>query len=59
MNYFKGEDVPEMDMKLQALASDSKAKATTLFNESIDQLCHSTDDYKRLKNFLITSILTY
>ena len=54
MNYFKGEDVPEMDMKLQALASDSKAKATTLFNESIDQLCHSTDDYKRLKNFLIS-----
>jgi hypothetical protein len=42
-----------MDTKLQAIAEDSKAKATTLFNESIDQVCHSTDDYKRLKNFLI------
>lgn len=61
MKYYKNEasgmnpdiNMPEMDTKLKSTAEDSKAKSTTLFNESIDQLCHSTDDYKRLKNFLI------
>jgi len=53
MNYFKGESVPDLDTNLIATAEDSKAKATTLFTESIDQVAHTTDDYIRLKNFLI------
>ena len=53
MNYFKGESVPDLDTNLIATAEDSKAKATTLFSESIDQTAHTTEDYIRLKNFLI------
>lgn len=53
MKYFKGETVESLDANLIITAEDSKAKATTLFNESIDLVCHTTDDYKRLKNFLI------
>jgi len=53
MRYFKGETVSDLDTNLIILAEDSKAKATTLFSENIDLTCHMTDDYKRLKNFLI------
>jgi hypothetical protein len=53
MRYFKGDPVPNLDTNLIISAEDSKAKATTLFNENIDLACYSTEDYKRLRNFLI------
>jgi len=52
MKYFKGESVPNLDSNLIILAEDSKAKATQLFTENIDLNCFTSDDYKRLKNFL-------
>lgn len=53
MKYFKGEQVDDLDTNLIVQAEDSKAKSTTIFNENIDLACHASDDYKRLKNFLI------
>jgi len=53
MRYFRGDSVPNLDTNLIILAEDSKAKATTLFNENIDLACYATEDYKRLRNFLI------
>jgi len=52
MRYFKGKS-SNIDPNLIILGEDSKAKATILFNENIDLVCHTTEDYKRLKNFLI------
>lgn len=54
MKYFKtGSIESNLDQNLIIQAEDSKARTTTLFNENIDLTCYSTDDYKRLKNFLI------
>lgn len=59
MKYFKtGETTSvtgtsEIDSNLLISADDSKAKATDLFNDNIDLNCFATDDYKRLKNFMI------
>lgn len=53
MKYFKGKSTPELDTNLIIIAEDSKAKAATLFSESIDEDGHNSDDYQRLKNFLI------
>jgi hypothetical protein len=53
MRYFKGDSVPNLDTNLIILAEDSKAKTTTLFNDNIDLTCHTTEDYKRLKKFLV------
>ena len=53
MKYFKDQTVADLDPNLIMQAEDSKAKATTLFSENIDLDCFSSDDYKRLKNFLI------
>lgn len=53
MRYFSGEDVPTLDSNLIITAEDSKAKATTLFNDNIDLICYTTEDYKRFKNFLL------
>ena len=52
MEYFKSGNAGTTDPNLIITAEDSKAKTTTLFNESIDLTCHSSDDYKRLKGFL-------
>jgi hypothetical protein len=53
MKYFKGDAVPTLDSNLIILAEDSKAKATILFNDNIDLTCYTTEDYKRLKKFLV------
>ena len=54
MKYFKGDSTAKVDPKTIITAEDSKAKATILFNENIDLTCYTTEDYKRLKNFLIS-----
>ena len=53
MRHFKGDSVPNLDTNLIILAEDSKAKATTLFNDNIDLTCYTSEDYKRLRSFLI------
>jgi len=53
MKYFEDQTSTGIDPKLIIQAEDSKAKATVLFNDNIDLACHATDDYKRLRNFLI------
>lgn len=59
MSYFKtgstkiNNSTADIDSNLIVLAEDSKAKTTLLFNDTIDLSCHVTDDYKRLKNFLV------
>lgn len=58
MKYFKSGEtqtgVRFLDPKLIISAEDSKAKATTLFSDTIDLVCHDTDDYQRLKLFFIS-----
>ena len=53
MKYFKTGSTESLDQNLVIQAEDSKARTTVLFNENIDLACYSSDDYKRLKNFLI------
>ena len=52
-NYLKGDPVDNLDgnLKIQALAE--RTKAESLFENTIDQICYGSDDYKRLKKFLI------
>lgn len=54
LKYFKDNDQQDIDKNLIVLAEDTKAKTTTLFNENIDLPAFSSDDYKRLKEFLIS-----
>lgn len=48
-------DIPESELDpylvVTLLADQTKSK--TLFENTIDQICFSTDDYKRLKNFVV------
>ena len=53
LKYFKTGETKDIDSNLIAHAEDSKAKTTTLFDESIDMICHLSDDYQRLKKFFI------
>lgn len=53
MKYFKGETVSDLDGNLIIQAEDSKAKTQVLFSDNIDLNCHMSEDYKRLKNFLV------
>lgn len=43
----------ELDDVLVALSESERAKAKELFSTSLDQVVHSTDDYLRLKNFMV------
>jgi len=53
MQYFKDGTSTDLDDNLVIAGTDSQATTTTLFSENIDLSCFVTDDYKRLKNFLI------
>ena len=52
LKYFKGTTV-EIDEKLIISAESALATTTSLFNDNIDTQAHLSDDYKRLKSFLI------
>jgi len=59
MNYLKGDSVVSLDQNLKIRASAEVTKATTLFENTIDQICFASDDYKRLKSFLINWYATH
>jgi len=51
--YLKGETVPYLDSNLKIQAEAERTTATSFFENVIDQICYSSDDYKRLRSFLI------
>jgi len=52
-NYLKGEDVDNIYHPLKTLSDSEKTKVIQLFENTLDQNCFNTDDYNRLRNFLI------
>ena len=54
MYYFKTGDSTAVDPNLIILANDSKGKTENLFTNTIDLDCFASEDYKRLKNFLVS-----
>jgi hypothetical protein len=48
-----GPDVPELDSTIKSISDSERAKTTALFENTIDQVCFNTNDYNRLKTFLI------
>jgi len=53
INYLDGTTVTTLDANTKMLATSEKSLSTQLFTNTIDQVPYMTDDYKRLKNFLI------
>lgn len=53
MNYIDGTTVSSLDVNTQVLAKSEQGTTTQLFENTIDQLVYSTDDYRRLRSFLI------
>jgi len=53
LNYLGGTSVIDLDINTQILASSEQSVSLNLFENTIDQIPHMTDDYKRLKNFLV------
>ena len=49
----QGEDVPTLGDSLKSIAVSEKAVTTTLFENVIDQAAYNSNDYNRLRNFLI------
>jgi len=49
----KGEEVTDITEILEALAKSEKTKSENFFNTTMDQFTFSSDDYTRLKSFLI------
>ena len=47
------ESIPELSEVIKVLAKSEKTKASSLFSKTIDQPVFSTDDYFRLKSFLV------
>lgn len=45
--------VPELDSTIKSLADSERTKALSLFENTIDQSCFGTEDYKRIRSFLI------
>lgn len=52
-NILKGEDVSDIAYVMKVLAQSEQAKSNTLFENTIDQFVFNTNDYKRLKRFLV------
>lgn len=53
LNYLGGTSVIDLDINTQILSSSEQSISLNLFVNTIDQIPHMTDDYKRLKNFLV------
>lgn len=53
LNFMDGTSDISVDANTKVLASSEQSIALNLFDSTIDQVPHITDDYKRLKNFLV------
>jgi hypothetical protein len=53
LDYLSGEDVPDLDSTIKTLADSERTKTRSLFENTIDQACFNTEDYKRIRSFLI------
>jgi len=49
----QGGDVPELDSTIKTISDSDRAKTTYLFENTIDQVCFNTQDYQRIRSFLI------
>ena len=56
--YLKGDSVT-LDPNLIILAENAYASSTSLFTNNLDLQCQMTDDYMRLREFLITWYSTH
>lgn len=48
-----GESVPTLDGNLKILSESERVSSRLLFEKTMDQICFASDDYKRLRKFLI------
>jgi len=55
----KGETVTDIADNIKTLSKDELAIARKLFKDNIDQNCYYTDDYKRLKEFIVNWYATH
>lgn len=53
LKYYKDGTNTDLDLNLIVFAEHAKATTTSLFNDNLDVLVHSSDDYKRVKEVLI------
>lgn len=55
LNYLKGSGTlgEDIDANLGILSESERAKVLQLFENTLDQICFSSDDYKRIRKFLI------
>ena len=53
LQYLSGKSVSELDSTIKTLADSERTKTRSLFENTIDQVCFNTEDYKRIRNFLI------
>jgi len=53
LKYYKDKTDTNLDLNLIIFAEHAKATTTTLFNDNLDLMVHSSDDYKRIKEVLI------
>lgn len=54
LNYLMGQTVDDLDSNMKSLILSEKGKTTTLFENTLDQITFSSNDYKRLRKFLIS-----
>ena len=52
-NLLKGEAVDNLSKSLESIAKSEQAKSNTFFNATLDQFAYSSDDYTRLKSFIV------
>jgi len=52
-NLLKGETVDDLSKALESIAKSEQAKSTTFFNTTLNQFAYSSNDYTRLKSFII------
>jgi hypothetical protein len=53
LNSIRGESEPDLDTSIKILADSEKSKVKSFFETTLDQPSFGTDDYKRLRSFLI------
>jgi hypothetical protein len=59
LNFLKSNESNGLDNALKITSQAEKTKATTLFTETIDQMAFNSDDYQRLRSFLIDWYSTF
>ena len=53
LSYLKGDSTPNLDVNIASLSKSEQVKTKIYFENTIDQTVFASNDYKRLKNFLI------